>query len=191
MAYNTRLWGVNVTGGDIDNDGFDEIVTGPGPGAVFGPHVRGWNVDGGPATAIQEVSFLAYGTRKYGAVISSGDVDGDGFDEIITAPGPSAMFASHIGGWNYDGLAVSPLPGYSFFAWHSSRARYGARVFAGADLNEDGRDELMVGAGPDPTAGSEIKAFRYNGTVVSVWFTLEAFPSSSWMYGVNVASGRF
>ena len=190
MAYNTRRWGVHVTGGDIDGDGFDEIVTGPGPGVVFGPHVRGWDVDDGPVTAMYGVSFLAYGTRKYGCVVSSGDVDGDGFDEMITAPGPSALFASHIGGWNYDGISVSPLPGYSFLAWPSSETRYGARIFAGADLNVDGKDELVVGAGPDPSIASTVKVFRYEGFGVIELFSLHAFPSS-WTHGVNVAAGRF
>ena len=60
--------GVNVAAGDIDGDGFAEIVTGAGPGAVFGPHVRGWNVDGGAAASIPGLSFFAYGTIKYGDV---------------------------------------------------------------------------------------------------------------------------
>ena len=190
MAYGIRLWGVNVTAGDIDSDGFAEIVTGPGPGAVFGPHVRGWNVDDGPAGAINAVSFLAYGTRKYGCVVSCGDADGDGIDEIITAPGPAQMFASHIGGWNFDGMAVSPLPGYSFFAWPSSDVRYGGRVFAGADLDRDGTDELVVGAGPDPSVGSPVKVFRYEGFGLIELFSLQAFPST-WTHGVNVAAGQF
>ena len=59
LAYGTHRWGVNVACGDLDGDGIDEIVTGPGPGAVFGPHVRGWNYDGTALTAIPGVSFLA------------------------------------------------------------------------------------------------------------------------------------
>jgi hypothetical protein len=190
LAYGTRLWGVNVTAGDIDSDGFAEIVTGPGPGTVFGPHVRGWNVDGDPVRAMYDVSFLAYGTRKYGCRVSGGDADGDGIDEIITAPGPSQLFACHIGGWNYDGVTVSPLPGYSFFAWPSSDMRYGGRVFAGADLERDGTDELVVGAGPDPAVGSPVKVFRYQGVGLIELFSLYAFPES-WKHGVNVAAGQF
>ena len=142
FAYGTRKWGVNVSGGDIDSDGFDEIITGPGPGAVFGPHVRGWNVDGGPATAIPAVSFIAYGTRKFGVRVAYGQLDGDVFDEIVTAPGPSSFFGSHIRGWNYDNDSISALPGCSFFAWPSAEARYGAQVYAGGDLDLDCSCEL-------------------------------------------------
>ena len=190
FAYGTRKWGVNVTSGDIDGDDFHEIITGAGPGAIFGPHVRGWNVDGGTAVAIPAVSFLAYGTKKYGVNVGSGNVDGDAFDEIITAPGPSGLFGSHIRGWNYDNSSITSLPGCSFFAWPSSEARYGARVFAGAELNEDDRDELVVGCGPDPLLASGVKVFLYNGTQVTEWFSLQAYPSG-WVYGANVAAAGF
>ena len=190
MAYNTRQWGVNVTGGDIDGDGFDEIVTGPGPGVIFGPHVRAWDVDGETAEAISEVSFFAYGMREYGVVVACGDADGDGFDEIVTAPGPCVDFLANIRGWNYDDSAISPLPGCRFFAWHSSQARYGAKVFVGADMDENGSDEQVIGAGPDPDTGTPVKVYRYDGSGVTEWYSLQAFPSS-YTRGVNVAAGRF
>ena len=57
-AYGPPHYGVNMTCGDINGDGMDEIVTGAGPGAVFGPHVRGFTYDGKP---IFGMSFLAYG----------------------------------------------------------------------------------------------------------------------------------
>jgi len=190
FAYGTRKWGTNVTGGDIDGDGFDEIVTGPGPGAVFGPHIRGWNVDGGPASSIPKVSFFAYGTKKYGAVVAFGELDRDGFDEIITAPGPSGLFSAHVRGWDYDNASITPVPGCSFFAWPSTDVRFGARVYGGADLDGDGRNELVVGAGPDPSAGSPVKVFKYNGAGVTEWFSLQAF-ASSYTHGTNVAAGRF
>ncbi len=190
FAYGTPKWGVNVAAGDIDGDGYDEIVTGPGPGAVYGPHVRGWNVDGNPsASAIPAVSYFAYGTLKYGAIVSCGDVDGDGIDEIITGAGPGAVFGPHVRGWNHDGSSVTPLPGFSFFAWDTEPLRYGVNVCAGADLDGDGRNELVVGRGPDPEADTEVKVFTYDGASVNRWLALEAFPG--YFHGANVAAGRF
>ena len=189
FAYGTPKWGVNVSAGDIDGDGFDEIVTGPGPGAVYGPHVRGWSVDGGAAVAMPGVSFFAYGTNQYGVNITCGDVDGDGIDEIITGPGPGAVFGTHIRGWNYDGQTLTELPGFNFFAWAHTLASFGANVFAGADLNGDGRDELVVGCGPDPEVGTPVKVYLYDGEQVTQWFSLEAFEGMT--HGTTVAAGRF
>jgi hypothetical protein len=191
MSYLTRKWGTNIAGGDIDGDGYDEIITGAGPGAVFGPHVRGWNVDGAQAEPLGAVSFFAYNTKQYGVVVSGGDVDGDGMDELVTAPGPSALFSAHIRGWNHDGsAATTPISGLSFLAWPAADLGYGAKVFAGADLNGNGRDDLVIGPGPDPGAESEIKVFRFTGGTVNPWFSLRAF-QASWKYGANVAAGRF
>jgi hypothetical protein len=189
FAYGTHRWGVNVAAGDIDADGFGEIVTGPGPGPMFGPQVRGWNVDGGAVTAIPAVNFLAYGTNQRGVVVSCGDLDGDGIAEIVTAPGPSGFFGSHIRGWNFDGSVISPLPGCSFLAWPLGEVRFGARVFAGTDLDGDGRDELVVGAGPDPASGSPLKVFTYDGQRVGLWFSFDAFPTG-WTHGASVAAAH-
>jgi hypothetical protein len=189
FAYGTPKWGVNVTCGDIDGDGYDEIVTGAGPGAIYGPHVRGWNVDGGPATAIPAVSFLAYGTNKFGVNVSCGDIDGDGMAELVTGAGPGAVFGAHVRGWNFDGTAVTELPGINFFAWPSTETRFGAKVFAGADLNSDGRDDLVVGCGPDPDAGTPLKVYVYDGAQTTEWFSLEAFTGMT--HGTNVTAGGF
>ena len=188
FAYGTLKFGVNVTAGDLDGDGFDEIITGAGPGTVFGPHVRAWNVDGGSASAIPGVSFLAYGTNKFGVNVAAGDLDGDGLAEIVTAPGPSSLFGAHIRGWNIDG-SVTPMPGFSFFAWPATQSTYGAQVFAGADLDGDGRDDLLVGAGPDPTAGTPVQAYRYLDDTIVPWFSLEAFPAGT-TTGSSVTGGR-
>ncbi len=190
MAYGASKWGVNVAAGDLDGDGFDEIVTGAGPGQVFGAHVRGWNVDGGTATAIPGISYFAYETPRFGVVVGCGDVDGDGIDEIVTAPGPSPAFGTRIRGWNYDGKTLAELPGLDFFAWPAEEVRYGATVWAGTDLDLDGRDEIIVGGGPGPGNGSTIKVFEYRNNQVTLDFTLDAFPPV-YTHGVNVAAGRF
>jgi len=178
IAYNTQQWGVNVSSGDIDGDGYAEILTGPGPGVSYGPHVRGWNVDDGSTTAIRAVSFFAYGVSQFGAVVASGELDGDGFAEIITAPGPGEFFSAHIRGWNYDDSSIRPLPGYNFPAWPSTYSRYGARIFTGTDLDLNGHDELVASCGPDPSIESPVKVFKYDGAHIAEWFSFQAFPSA-------------
>ncbi len=190
FAYGTPRHGVNVAAGDLDGDGMDEIVTGAGPGALFGPHVRGWNVDGHTAAPLPGVSFFAYGTLRYGVRVSCGDVDGDGLDEMVTAPGPSPLFGAHVRGWDTDGSTVTPLPGVSFFAWPPGETRYGASVWARTDLDSDGRDDLLLSPGPDPGVDSPVRVFTYDGSAVSEWISLEACPPG-WTHGANVAAGAF
>ncbi len=161
QAYGTLKYGVKVACGDLDGDGFDEIVTGAGAGAVFGPHVRGWNVDGGPAAALPGISFFAYNTLRWGVNVACGDLDGDGRDEIVTGPGPGDIFGAHIRAWRVSGGSAWPLPGASLLAYPASWRR-GARV-ACADLDGDGRDEIITAPGPDPLNSAHIRGFRYTG----------------------------
>ncbi len=88
FAYGAAQWGTNVAAGNVDS-GQDEILTAPGPGPVYGPQVRAFARTG---TAIPKVNFYAYGTLKYGANVTAGDVDGDRIAEIVTGPGPGGVF---------------------------------------------------------------------------------------------------
>ena len=80
---------------------------------------------------IPAVSFQAYGTLKYGVNVACGDLDGDGIDEIVTAPGPAPLFGAHVRGWDYDGGVLAPIPGCSFFAYPPAEFRWGANVAIG------------------------------------------------------------
>jgi hypothetical protein len=123
---------VKVKAGMIDTDGFAEIVTTPGPGPIYGPHVRGWNFDGLSIASIQSVSYFAYTrTLKHGCNAGCGDIDQDGIDEIITGPGPGSWYGSHIRGWNYDGAALSPMSEINFFAYDGN-TKYGANTAVGS-----------------------------------------------------------
>jgi streptogramin lyase len=75
--------GVYVSAGDVNGDGFADIVVGAGAGG--GPEVR---VYSGANPAILLRDFFAFNTNFTGGVrLAVADVDGDGFDDIITAPG--------------------------------------------------------------------------------------------------------
>ncbi|MEK9152547.1 MAG: hypothetical protein AAB692_04220, partial [Patescibacteria group bacterium] len=69
--------GVHVAAGDLDSDGRDEIVTGPGAGG--GPQVRVFTSAGAA-----KGSFFAYDQKNRGGVdVAVGDIDGDGRNDIV------------------------------------------------------------------------------------------------------------
>jgi hypothetical protein len=69
--------GVNVAVGDINGNGVDEIISGPGPGG--GPHVRIWNKNG-----IMLSEFFAFSAQStQGVRVGAYDFDGDRRDEIV------------------------------------------------------------------------------------------------------------
>ncbi|MBU0964549.1 L,D-transpeptidase family protein [Patescibacteria group bacterium] len=76
--------GVNIYGSDIDNDGFDEILTAANSGG--GPHVKAYEGSG------EELRFNVFAYEhdfRGGVNIAAGDIDRDGLNEIITAPSKS------------------------------------------------------------------------------------------------------
>jgi hypothetical protein len=187
LAYGTNKWGVNVACGDIDNDGQEEIITGPGPGAVFGPHVRGWNHDGGSTTtSIPAISYFAYGTPKWGVNVACGDIDGDNFDEIITGPGPGSVYGPHVRGWNYDGNAIAAMPGVSFLAYGTHQ--FGANVACG-DIDNDGIDEIITGAGPGQVFSAHVRGWNVDGGTATAMPGVSFLAYDGTRKGVNVSTG--
>ena len=102
-----REHGLAATG--LVGQGRDDLLTGPGPGAGFGPQARGWRFDGTAVVPVAHVNFYAYATPSFGVVVGGGDVDGDLIGEILTAPGPSPAFAPAVRGWDTDGAPVAAI----------------------------------------------------------------------------------
>jgi len=192
LSYGTHRWGVNVACGDIDGDGYDEIITGAGPGAVFGPHVRGWDANAGATEPISAVSFFAYGTLHWGVNVTSGDIDGDGIDEIITGPGPSEIFGSHVRGWDYDGEELNSISGVNFFS-HSNLTLSMGCVVACGDLDNDRIDEILTSPGPHQDNFAQLKSWNYDGEVLtqSDRMSFMLFEEGQYVAGARLAFGNF
>jgi len=189
FAYGSTGYGVDICAGDIDGDRYDEIITGAGVGPSFGPHVRGWNVDGTASAAIPGISFLAYPDSRFGVRVACGDLDGDGIDEIITAPGPDPASPVRIRAWQYDGNTLSPMAGFVYDGWPGSEHRFGASIHSGLDLDGDGNDDVVIGPGPDPAAEPVLTVVRFGPGGTRTLCSVTAFPDTC-THGLNVAVGR-
>ncbi len=136
FAYESSFrGGVLVGAGDVNGDGRADVVTGTGVGG--GPRVQVF--DGLTQSVLS--NFYAYeNSFRGGVVVSTGDLDGDGKDEVLTGTGPGG------------GPAVTAFTGTSsqsrvrFLAFDSG-LRDGISV-AGADLNGDGMAEFICAGSP-------------------------------------------
>ncbi len=133
--------GINLSVGDIEDDGSVEIVTGTENGG--GPHIRVFNGDG----ELINPGFFAYADSFRGGVnVAIGDLNGDGVKEIIAGAGYNG--GPHVRVFKKDGTLINP----GFFAYDEG-FRGGVNVSVG-DVDGDGIDDIVTGPGygGDPIA---------------------------------------
>jgi autotransporter-associated beta strand protein len=175
-AYDAKFrGGVRVATADLTGDGVPDIITAPGPGG--GPHVRIFNGVTGQQLAAPFGSFYAFAPGFTGGVfVAAGDVNGDGMPDIIVGAGAGG--GPHVK--VFSGANGSLLA--SFYAYHPN-FRGGVTVAAG-DVNNDGKVDIVTGAGPG--GGPQVKVF--SGANLSVLASFYAYSSAS-NGGVFVAAG--
>lgn len=178
-------YGGRVAVGDLNRDGRAELIYAGGTGAA--PRVAIYN---GAALAASRVagltpSFLAFaqGLRS-GVNVSTGDVDGDGYDDLIVSQGAGGTPLVRI--WSGAAIAAAPAvstankPVLSQFFANGTTDTSGIRV-AARDLDGDGKDELVTS-----TSGGTANWVRVLSVSANSVAALETvFPSS---LGAVVAS---
>ncbi|MDB5313589.1 MAG: hypothetical protein JWO38_7791 [Gemmataceae bacterium] len=152
FAYSANFsGGVFVAAGDVNGDGFDDIITGTGAGG--GPNVKVFS--GKDGSVLQ--SFFAYDAGFLGGVsVAAGFIDGDAHADIITGAGAGGGPQVKV----FDGANPAILIS-SFFAYDAG-FRGGVYVAAG-NLHGGTTDLIVTGAG----AGGGPQVNIFNGVTAS------------------------
>ncbi len=145
---------LRIAMGDVDADGSDELIVTRGSG--FEPFVGVYEPDG---ELVSE--FLAYDQNyKNGVFVASGDLDGDGDDEIVTGTdtggGPQVQI--------FDGTGKKLG---TFFAYND-QFRGGVRLSVG-NLSEWPGASIITSAGPG--GGPHVRVYNGYAKLIGTFFS--------------------
>lgn len=165
--------GVRVASGDVNGDQIPDVITAPGPGHA--PDVRVF--DGRTGAMIR--SFFAYQPFFNGGVhVATADMNADGYDDVITSPGPGHGPDVRV----FDGRTGTMIG--SFFAYQPSFL--GGVSVASGDVNRDGRNDLITS--PLKDHAPDVRVFDHStGRMIRSFFAYQPH----FRGGVYVASGDF
>jgi hypothetical protein len=166
--------GVRVATADFNGDLTDDIVVAAGAGGA--PRIRVLSGTTGEELA----NYFAYASDfRGGAFVTTADLTGTGTPSVVTGAGPG-------GGPHVKAFALAGTTLQSFFAFDP--AFTGGVTVAAGDLDGDGKDEIVTGAGPG--GGPRVSAFAFAATGPQLAQTYFAF-EPAFRGGVFVTAGTF
>lgn len=174
LVFSPEFTGGVVTAiGDINHDGFADVIAGAGQGG--GPHVK---VYSGVDYKTVLYDFFAFSPSFLGGVtLASADINNDLYDDIIVGAGPGGGPEVKV----FSGINGSMIK--EFFAFESTFSG-GVSVAAGL-INSDSFYDIVVGAG----AGGGPRVKTFDGSNLNVINDFFAF-DPSFLGGVYVSAGN-
>lgn len=183
---NAQLGTSVANAGDINGDGYSDAIVGA-PGAANGQageglaYVHYGSITGLPVapslTLEVNVAGAAFGT----SVASAGDVNGDGYaDVVVGAPQSGGIGRAYIFHGGPGGLNPAPVLTLA----GTSGSLFGASVFKAGDHNVDGYSDVIIGA-----PGAD-QAFVYPGSSAGLVATPVIFsaPVAGGSFGASVCT---
>ncbi len=150
--------GVNISAGDVDGDGVDEVIAGTGWKLFKMGRVEVFRRDGTQVAFMQtEQGYVTDLT------VAAGDFDGDWVEEVVVGFFISPLSDPLHGG---GGVQIYKVMGNRFIDTglliqpYKDEGYFGPPNLTVSDVDGDGVPELITAPGPDPSAPATIKVFK-------------------------------
>lgn len=149
---NQDFFGNSVSfSGDLNNDGYDDIITGAYMNDGGGTDAGRVYIYKGGSEGDNTADFILTGEKNYdhfgNSVSSAGDVNNDGFPDLIAGAYANDQAAIDAGSayLYFGGNEISGLPDISFTGKEISDG-FGISVSSAGDLNNDGYSDIVIGS---------------------------------------------
>ncbi len=138
----------------------NSIIVAPGPDPASPAMVQLREPTGAMRSTISDA--LGNAADRHGAHVAACDLDGDGWDELVVGSGAGAMNAPRVRLLHADGssFAADIVPAFD------GVNGFGVELACG-DVDGDGKADVVVAPGPEPTASEQVRIYRADGTMLS------------------------
>jgi len=174
-AADDRFGGSVSGAGDVNKDGYDDVAVGAHFNDAGGSNAGRVYIHYGGASMDSAADVIFTGVAEsnaFGTVSGAGDVNNDGFDDVIVgavgndAGGTdSGQAYIYLGAASMDSAADVTLTGAAANDW------FGSPVSGAGDVDNDGCDEIIVSASGDDAGGTDAGSaivFKFDKTFIGV-----------------------
>lgn len=153
------------TAGDVNNDGYDDILVSSAYASFNGTHTGAvymyYGSSTGPDTIPDWEVRGANPFQNFGnSVCTAGDVNNDGYDDVIIGAPDYSSSAGAVYVYHGSASGISTTPGWTKYGAASGN-KFGFIVYKAGDVNGDGYDDIVAG---EPNTTSPGKAYVFHGS---------------------------
>ena len=177
--------GISVSSaGDVDSDGYDDVIVGAhGYGDAEG---RAYIFSGQTGDTLYVYTGEAANDQLGVSVSSAGDVDNDGYDDFIIGANRNDAGGSNAGrAYVFSGKTGDTI---HVFTGEAAEDLFGVSVSSAGDVNNDGYDDIIIGAYKNDVAGPNAgRAYVFSGLTGDTLYVFNGEAAGD-QFGISVSS---